>query len=187
MIADDPGRCLDLNEAPYIIVSQVLDMAAWQRLYDGLAAHESDPGFVRYRMFGPPGSGQDTGNRISWLFGEDWGWLDERVFTAAKQVNDAHYHRDISGRRESQYTSYSEGQEYGWHTDNGSYSTENRTLSGVLLLKDPEQGGGLEVEEAGIVPLNAGDMAVFPSERVHRAIPVISGIRDTLIYWLRSD
>lgn len=175
------------EEPPYIIVTQVLDMPAWKRFYEELAAHESDPGFVRYRMFGVPGSGDDLGNRISWLAGEGWGWLDRRVFTAASQVNDAHYGRDISGRRECQYTSYAEGQEYGWHVDNGNGPTRARTLSGVLLLKDPEEGGGLEVKGCGTVPISPGDMAVFPSERVHRAVPVTRGVRDSLIYWMRRD
>lgn len=62
-----------------------------------------------------------------------------------------------------------------------------RTLSIVVLLRNPASGGGIEFRDGGVVPLTPGEAVVFPAATVHRAVPVVQGTRDSLIYWMGSD
>ena len=177
-----------MSVPPYLHISMVLDRPSLGRLYDQVEASTGFPGFISYRMFGPPGSRQDQANMIAWLHQIRWEWLYDRLNRVASQLNAEHWQRRIEGgHRELQFTRYTPGEGYGWHSDvdpkaDGQHA--RRTLSMVTLLREPDAGGGLELEGIGVIPMRPGDAVLFPAEAIHRAVPVVAGTRDSLIYWI---
>ena len=85
----------------------------------------------------------------------------------------------------AQLTAYHAGQFYEWHTDLGAGDTSLRKISVVveLLHSDNLTGGGLEILNQN-VRLQPGDAVVFPSFALHRALPVVSGVRWSLVQWV---
>ena len=88
-----------------------------------------------------------------------------------------------------QLTRYAEGQLYNWHMDLGAGAMSLRKISMVVeLAAGGYDGGGIEVfygEGTGNrIALGQGDALVFPSFIMHRALPVQSGTRWTLVSWL---
>jgi PKHD-type hydroxylase len=101
----------------------------------------------------------------------------------------AQWRRTVTGTEQLQFTKYTEGQHYDWHSDiaPGDVSPVRRKLSVVCLLSDPSEfeGGSLEIEGVEIEGgLKRGSVIVFPSEYRHRVTPVTKGIRRTLVLWL---
>lgn len=109
---------------------------------------------------------------------------------------------DASGRRRTsyepmQYAVYEKGCHYAaWHTDGDVEETvpaDRRCLSVVILLSDPDdfEGGAFEVQRGDStrgrrVPLARGEAITFPSKTlIHRVSPVRSGIRRSLVLWVR--
>lgn len=111
-----------------------------------------------------------------------------------------------------QYTQYSEGEFYGWHTDSSiavhhkpqgfvgertelinDYlikKTENiRKLSFVLQLSDPDdyEGGNLQLlREDGkpyFAPRARGTIILFDSRTPHRVLKVTKGVRKSIVGW----
>ena len=105
-----------------------------------------------------------------------------------------------------QFTYYRKGQHYDWHCDSWehTYNQPNtpshgkiRKLSSVVLLSDPKdfKGGELEFDFRNLDPYKKrntricqevtgkGDMVVFPSFVWHRVKPVKSGQRYSLVNW----
>jgi Rps23 Pro-64 3,4-dihydroxylase Tpa1-like proline 4-hydroxylase len=91
----------------------------------------------------------------------------------------------------AQLTRYTPGQHYDWHMDLGAGAMSLRKLSIVAELAGAEAGGGLEIfhgeERNNRVQLRAGDVAVFPSFVMHRAVHVVRGTRWSLVMWLLGD
>ena len=80
---------------------------------------------------------------------------------------------------------------YGWHPDDGAFSTKGRDivrkLSVAILLSDTKDftGGNFEFEGYEIQPeLKQGSVLVFPSIISHRVTPVTSGIRYSAVTWI---
>ena len=91
--------------------------------------------------------------------------------------------------RQLQLTRYMAGQQYDWHMDLGGGAMSLRKISVVVeLAGGGYDGGGIEVfygEGSGNrIALSQGDALVFPSFIMHRALPVQSGTRWTLVSWL---
>lgn len=111
-----------------------------------------------------------------------------------------------------QFTSYEEGEFYGWHNDSGlashykpvsvgnrveglaqDYLNERiemvRKLSFVLQLSNPEdyEGGNLQLlDEAGkkyFAPRKRGTIILFDSRTQHRVLKVTKGRRKSLVGW----
>ena len=104
-----------------------------------------------------------------------------------------------------QFTKYSKGQYYGWHSDSwekpyedkGPSTGKIRKLSVTVSLSDPSEyeGGGLEFDFRNLDPdkkpnirkcneiLPKGSLVVFPSFMWHRVRPVTSGTRYSLVIW----
>lgn len=81
---------------------------------------------------------------------------------------------------------YSGGAEYRAHYDHGP--TNSRVISIVAFLQTPESGGQLEFPFFGVsVEAKAGNVLIFPSNfpYVHIAHPVTSGIKCSLVTWLK--
>ena len=100
-----------------------------------------------------------------------------------------------------QYTVYDGvGAHYGWHTDNylGPPEDTVRKISFTILLSRPRvdfEGGDLVIEQGSPqlgksrrakVDLRQGDIVVFPSYHWHKVTPVTSGIRKSLVGWVRG-
>ena len=111
-----------------------------------------------------------------------------------------------------QYTDYHEpGDAYGWHTDSGEkpeYLAKRRLTLTIALSDGGEyEGGGFELSDhcghskepnpgalyASMLSLDAaeqallrrkGTLVMFPSHRMHRALPVLSGSRKVLVCWV---
>jgi PKHD-type hydroxylase len=84
---------------------------------------------------------------------------------------------------------YSVGSFYDYHIDsfNPDNNNEQRKLSAILFLSDPEkyEGGFLEFKEFKLPKekFPQGSIIVFPSFIVHRVTPVTSGERHTAVCW----
>lgn len=84
----------------------------------------------------------------------------------------------------AQLTAYHPGQFYEWHTDLGVGETSLRKITVVVELSHVDLvGGGLEILNQN-VRLQPGDAVIFPSFALHRALPVASGIRWSLVQWV---
>jgi PKHD-type hydroxylase len=60
----------------------------------------------------------------------------------------------------------------------------------IILLNNDYKGGELEIKEnVGdfIVEKNVGDLILFPSTYMHRVLPVLDGVRYTLVNWVIVD
>ena len=126
--------------------------------------------------------------RIAWLRRTaEWSWVYERLRDAIAQSNV--WGLDIAGETpdDVQFARYGIGGKYDWHIDRDESVSAKRTMSMVVLLKHPEEGGGFELKRGGVVPLAPGDACVFPSRELHRALPVVRGTRETLTLWLAEE
>jgi PKHD-type hydroxylase len=87
-----------------------------------------------------------------------------------------------------QFTKYTNGGHYDWHTDTG-FNFEYRFCSIVIQLNDEYSGGELlykdydsnEIEfEKGI-----GNLFIFSSSAEHKVNPITDGIRYSLVSWIK--
>lgn len=91
-----------------------------------------------------------------------------------------------------QYTSYSKGQHYKWHTDTINKKLSVRKLSFSVQLSDPEEytGGQLEfltdTDSRFLAPKNKGTIIIFDSRVKHRVRKVTSGCRKSLVGWIEG-
>ena len=98
-----------------------------------------------------------------------------------------------------QYTIYKEGDFYDWHIDSHAKSYDNgmiRKLSFTLCLNEDYEGGNFSVssphpisEKTKIEKIDKpkkGTMIVFPSYTWHKVDKVTSGIRKTLVGWVKA-
>jgi PKHD-type hydroxylase len=88
-----------------------------------------------------------------------------------------------------QLTRYAKDQLYNWHMDLGAGEMSLRKISIVVELgAGGYGGGGIEVfygeNTNNRIALGQGDALIFPSFIMHRALPVQSGTRWTLVSWL---
>jgi PKHD-type hydroxylase len=95
-----------------------------------------------------------------------------------------------------QYTMYKKEQHYNWHNDVIPYwSPYTRKISGVLMLSDPDEyeGGDLEIIVNGnpsqpeIIKLKKGEIVWFCPTFSHKVHPVTKGTRRTLVLWVEGD
>jgi PKHD-type hydroxylase len=119
----------------------------------------------------------------------DTEWVFERIWDTATLYNSS-YGLGLSDEiGQLQLTRYMAGQLYDWHMDLGGGGMSLRKMSIVVeLAAGGYDGGGTEVfygeGRNNRVALGQGDALVFPSFIMHRALPVQSGIRWTLVSWL---
>jgi 2OG-Fe(II) oxygenase superfamily len=131
--------------------------------------------------------------RISDLFWlrrlDDTAWIFDRVRSVVLQFNKNYGFELVEQVSAAQLTRYTPNQHYGWHMDLGAGESSLRKLSAVVELSSPASrtGGGLGIfygdKIDNRVPLDIGDVAVFPSYLMHKAFPVESGIRWSLVLW----
>src|SRR5438552_8680939 len=116
-------------------------------------------------------------------------WIFERIQDVATLYNSRYGFGLSEEMGQLQLTRYMAGQQYDWHMDLGGGAMSLRKISVVVELPDGGyDGGGIEVfygEGSGNrIALGQGDALLFPSFIMHRALPVQSGTRWTLVSWL---
>ncbi|PHR61075.1 MAG: Fe2+-dependent dioxygenase [Robiginitomaculum sp.] len=95
------------------------------------------------------------------------------------------------------FNRYESDETYGLHVDNsirfvrGTNVRIRTDLSATVFLTDPNdyEGGELIIEDKSTshsFKLNAGDMILYPSTRLHKVTPVTSGARISACFWLQS-
>lgn len=126
---------------------------------------------------------------ISWIKSE--GWLAEKLQHVTRSLNGEFFGLDLWGFGEDfQYTVYKyTKQHYTWHMDQGYNKNIPRKLSLVLMLSDPNdyKGGDLQIftgNEPITLSKERGMIHAFPSYIMHRVTPVTSGTRRTLVVWV---
>ncbi len=116
-------------------------------------------------------------------------WIFERIWGVATLYN-SRYRFGLSDEMgQLQLTRCAAGQLYDWHMDLGGGAMSLRKISIVVeLAADGYDGGGTEIFYGegtnNRIALGQGDALVFPSFIIHRALPVQSGSRWTLVSWL---
>jgi PKHD-type hydroxylase len=118
-------------------------------------------------------------------------WIFERLWNLATLYNSQYGFELLAAMDQLQLTRYATGQLYNWHMDLGAGVMSRRKISMVVeLAAGGYDGGGTEVfygEGTGNrIALGQGDALVFPSFIMHRALPVQSGTRWTLVSWLNG-
>ena len=111
------------------------------------------------------------------------------LFQHTQIANDlAGWNFELKYPQAAQIARYKDGGHYKWHTDIFPPDEQNmqRKLSCVLLLNDPSEyeGGELEIEGIeGKILEGKGSIVVFPSFLQHRVTPVTSGVRYSATCW----
>ena len=106
-----------------------------------------------------------------------------------QMANDmAGWNFDVKFPQECQIGKYENGGHYNWHIDAFPPDEKNmqRKLSAVLLLNDPSEYEGGELEFEGMPEFKLegkGSIVVFPSLIRHRVTPVTSGTRYSATCW----
>jgi len=133
-------------------------------------------------------------SEISWLYQDPSSqWLFDKFGSLLGFVNHDVFMYDIDGFDYFQYTRYKKNHHYDWHFDvHMEYALWERKISAVIMLSDPSEYKGGELEIANIghpdktesLKLNKGDVVFFASWMLHRVKPVLSGTRKTLVTWI---
>ena len=142
-------------------------------------------------------SGNDKSIRdsqIKWIdCNPETEWLYEKIYNYAKEANDSIFNFKLYFSKDSiQYSKYSENGKYDWHIDIGEGENNLRKLSCSILLNDPKdfEGGDLELfcgetfdSKKNIMELKRGYAVFFASFLIHRVMPIIKGNRKSLVMW----
>ena len=119
-------------------------------------------------------------------------------FDIGQKVNElCKWNFDIKGIEPIQYTEYSDGGKYDWHTDQGSKillkDGSIRKISMTLFMNNPDEyeGGEFDLElfhpdkkpRYETFKLKKGSAIFFQSDVWHRVRPVSSGARKSLVAW----
>ena len=133
-------------------------------------------------------------------------WIYKEIHPFIRIANqDAGWNFEWDWSESCQFTKYKKNQHYGWHCDSwstsykeaGNYKGKIRKLSSILILSDPKDysGGDLEFDFRNADPDKKrnvkvckdikckGSLIVFPSFVWHRVNPVKKGIRYSLVSW----
>ena len=134
---------------------------------------------------------------ISWISWDEW--IPGIISNVMNCANYDYFHYDLTHfDSRIQVTVYNgeENQHYGWHVDNGTrvlkHSNEERKLSCSLILNDPDEYEGGEIQFhyhsnffMSVKPPK-GTAMIFPSWLPHRVKPVRKGKRTSLVAWMRG-
>jgi len=136
-------------------------------------------------------------SKVSWLEpSEETHWVFVKIAEVVARINKDKFQFELSHIDALQYTTYVEGEYYGWHIDADSKDTfgpHHRKLGFSLLLSDPEDeftNGELQIMPSGnpskidAIPMKKGDLAAFPSFVPHQVTKVGTGKRKSLVFWV---
>ena len=131
-------------------------------------------------------------SKISWIHhSNETDWIYKWIWNSVQNTN--HWKMDIRGFHDSlQYTTYDSKDgvsKYDWHTDTG-IDMNHRKISLSVQLSEPDDysGGVFELERGGRLErmehLEKGSAIMFPSILRHRVLPVMNGVRKSLVVWI---
>ena len=131
--------------------------------------------------------------KLAWMFPhKHTEWIYRKITDVVNQTNDQLFKFDLTKLETFQFTKYKEEESgfYEKHTDPmmGPYLPENRKLSLVVQLSDPDEyeGGDLCLytgKDPTIIQKKKGRVVFFPSYTLHEVTPVTQGTRYTLVGW----
>jgi PKHD-type hydroxylase len=90
-----------------------------------------------------------------------------------------------------QFTEYNPGDHFGWHKDvvGHKITDYDRYCSLVIQLNDEYEEGDLQIKDDQnqtlVVEKGIGNLILFLSNIEHKVVPVKSGIRYTLVNWVK--
>jgi Rps23 Pro-64 3,4-dihydroxylase Tpa1-like proline 4-hydroxylase len=121
-------------------------------------------------------------------------WFEGIMFNHARYANvDAGWNFKISGTDPIQVAVYGPGEKYEWHSDDWLLSRgmpHHRKITVVIQLSKASDftGGGLYLKNVDQSLINEqGDVIIFPAFMEHRAAPVESGKRITIVCWITGE
>lgn len=98
---------------------------------------------------------------------------------------------DIRNLGPYQFTKYSIGDFYEWHTDSDNDKNRNRHYSIVIQLNDDYEGGTLQLKDENQkeydLERGVGNLFIFDSNTIHRVTKLTSGIRYSLVNWVTLE
>lgn len=130
---------------------------------------------------------------------ENTTWLWDKIGRLTSQANYDLFMYNISRLECLQYTIYNstENGHYDFHRDTSlfGYRKNDRKISGILMLSDPSEyeGGDLEIDIGGdmkftiLNSLKKGDVVFFDSNFSHRVTEVTSGSRQVIVFWAHGN
>ena len=114
-------------------------------------------------------------------------WFNELFHIANKNAG---WNFQFNKYESFQFTEYKIKQHYSWHPDSYVNKDIIRKLSGIILLSNPDDYEGGEIEfrlpNNKIIKMGKqpkGTMLIFPSFVYHRVKPITRGQRYSLVIW----
>jgi hypothetical protein len=130
---------------------------------------------------------------IFWIpLAADTDWVFSRLWDSVSQYNATYGFELADEMGQAQLTRYRPGQHYEWHMDLGAGRPSLRKITAVVELtsRASREGGGIEIFYGQSIEnrldLDIGDIVLFPSFVMHRALMVESGTRWSLVLWLNG-
>jgi len=131
---------------------------------------------------------------ISWIDFNKMQPMYDDINNFIQKTNRNHFgFGDIQIREPAQITEYIKGGFYDWHTDTRVDMDSEppvRKLSMTLLLNDPSEFEGGELQIAGVNNpkiMKQGHATIFASFLQHRITPVTRGVRRSLVMWFGGE
>jgi predicted 2-oxoglutarate/Fe(II)-dependent dioxygenase YbiX len=123
---------------------------------------------------------------IAWV--SDLGFLNERLINKLRESFNING-MEVTGLGDYQFTEYKENEYFDWHVDSTDLLYRDRFASIVIQLNDNYIGGILEIKNSKgeIVPIKnkIGTLYIFNSRLLHRVVPIVEGVRYSLVNWIR--
>lgn len=144
---------------------------------------------------GDDGYGDDSEQmrkcQVSWFspYDSDLLWLYQKTLNTMRQANEDNWGFTLDGELEhTQFTVYHQTNHFDWHLDVGDGELKYRKLTSTLLLNEPDDytGGELQLnaQQPRSAPRLQGGMVIFPTYILHRVTPILSGTRYSLVQWM---
>ena len=131
---------------------------------------------------------------IGWLPFNKMQSMYDDINNFIQKTNRTHFgFGDIQIREQAQVTEYLKEDFYDWHMDSGvdmSIEPPVRKLSMTLLLNDPSEFEGGELQIAGVKNtklMKQGHATIFASFLQHTITPVTRGVRRSLVMWFGGE
>lgn len=176
----------------YIKSSYSLQSIEKIQSYLDTLTHDWKPG----KSFNQSGYNSDKSFRDCFLSWIDDKYIKDFIFSQFIQANRVGgWNFVIDSMEDLQYTIYhgEQNNHYNWHYDYLPESNKCRKLSLSLMLSQvgEDYEGGMFQQRyfssseivTNDIPLNKGEVIVFPSHMQHRVAPVTSGVRKVIVAW----
>lgn len=128
---------------------------------------------------------------VCWLFPyPETAWVFDHIERAIKGANKIFNFELFGFFQGAQVAAYGVDGHYNWHSDLGPDRSSHRKLSISILLSDPDDYAGGDLEFMGLkgdIPRQQGTAIIFPSFLVHRVAPIKSGTRHSLVAWISGS